>query len=1153
MMRILRTAAVLALALTLSDAHGAQVQRLAYNHPGLVVDLGVGLWAWPLPMDYDGDGDLDLIVSCADVPYNGLYFFENPGGGKFPVFKPGVRIDSGLSNVQVSYVDGKPRVLSPGTEYLDFRNNRYGKAAALPAPAKVHDGQLRANQWKYYDYDGDGRLDLVVGVGDWADYGWDNAYNAQGQWTRGPLHGYVYWLRNTGSDDQPQYEKPVQVAAGGKPLDVFGMPSPNFGDFDGDGDLDLLCGEFVDHFTYFQNVGTRTEPRYAAGRYLTHDGKPLTMDLCMIVPVAIDWDGDGDVDLVVGEEDGRVALVENTGKVVDGLPVFLPQRQFRQQADCVKFGALVTPVSFDWDNDGDEDLICGNTAGYIGFIENLDGGNPPKWAEPKYLTADGEVIRIQAGYNGSIQGPCEAKWGYTTLSIADWDGDGLPDIVANSIWGKVIWFRNVGSRSEPRLAKAQPVKVEWPAQPPKPAWTWWTPQNGELATQWRTTPFAIDLTRDGLTDLVMLDPEGYLALFQRAKRDGKRALLPPERIFQGAAAAANKQAVPLRLNAGTAGGSGRRKLCFADWDGDGRLDLLVNSASTNFLRNVAEKKGEFIFRDEGPVCSTRLAGHTTSPTIVDWDRDKVPDLLIGAEDGHLYYLKNPPAGGSAAPAEPTELLKASAVTVTGHSFSSATLRDDEQAYGNRPYVWRSVPRQLAGWKFTQTLGGMKASITVTPDADGSIYAATCLQQPGIDMTGWVETGLTFHYTDGGKSVMTVFRKEARKGEAVTVPQGNWSGAIVLAGEMKEEKAPLTEPPGVIVDRSPDFARVYVGCPSVAVLPDGRYVASHSWFGPGTRNKDSVVFGSGDRGKTWQKLADLEGQWWSTLFLHRGALYIMGAGGEYGNAVIRRSDDGGKTWTQPKDAASGLLLSDGGYHCAPVPVVVHGGRIWRAMEDNRAGGGWGRHFRSFVLSAAADADLLKAANWTCTNRLHFDPNWFKASNPGWLEGNVVVAPGGDVLNLLRFNDDRGDRAAICRVSADGAKQTFDPQKDMIDFPGGRNKFTIRYDSRTRRYWSLVNTQTNPPATRNILALTSSSDLRAWTIASILLRHEERGHHAWQYIDWLFEENDILFVSRTAWDGSHSFHDANYFTFHRIENFRDRKPNAPPIDDTVARKR
>src|SRR5690606_12353918 len=102
-----------------------------------------------------------------------------------------------------------------------------------------------------------------------------------------------------------------------------------------------------------------------------------------------------------------VALVEHTGRIVDGLPHFLPPRYFQQGAADVKFGALATPFGFDWDGDGDEDLLCGNTAGHIAFIENLDGGDPPKWAAPKKLETGGKAIRIQAGANGSIQGPAE--------------------------------------------------------------------------------------------------------------------------------------------------------------------------------------------------------------------------------------------------------------------------------------------------------------------------------------------------------------------------------------------------------------------------------------------------------------------------------------------------------------------------------------------------------------------------------------------------------------------------------------------------------------------------------------------------------------------------------------------------------------------------
>ncbi|MCA9428174.1 MAG: VCBS repeat-containing protein, partial [Candidatus Omnitrophica bacterium] len=186
-----------------------------------------------------------------------------------------------------------------------------------------------------------------------------------------------------------------------------------------------------------------------------------------------------------------------------------------------------------------------------------------------------------------------------------------------------------------KLKAAQPIEVEWEGETPKPAWFWWNPEGKNLVTQWRTTPFAIDLNKDGLNDLVMLDQEGYLAFFERAKDDdGKLILKHPQRIFE------NEEGNPLQLNERTAGKSGRRKFTMVDWDLDGDLDILINSKNIDLLRNVAEDGG-YRFKNEGQVAERILAGHTTCPTTVDWDGNGVPDLLVGAEDGYFYHLTNP--------------------------------------------------------------------------------------------------------------------------------------------------------------------------------------------------------------------------------------------------------------------------------------------------------------------------------------------------------------------------------------------------------------------------------------------------------------------------------------------------------------------------------
>jgi hypothetical protein len=654
-----------------------KMPRLPHNDPGLLTDLGVGLWAWPLPIDYNGDGLMDLVVVCTGKPSNGTWFFENSGQIdrqlQLPIFKPAVLIGKSAPSVGISYVTGQPIVTATasvkagqifnfgGNVFPDFLKSQFNQPAKMNVPSRIHPeaGSIRENQWQFVDYDGDGALDVTVGIDFWGDFGplagGEGAFDAQGEWTRGKLRGYVYLLRNTGTTAQPTYAAPVRVQAGGKDVDPYGMPSPMWGDFRGTGKLDLICGEFRDGFTYYENTGTRTKPVYAAGRELSLGGTRLHMDLCMITPTAVDFNGDGRLDIVCGDEDGRVAFLENTGQTVDGMPQFLPPRYFRQFAQDVKFGALSTPYAFDWDGDGLEDLITGDSAGYVGFIKNL-GGTLTRWAAPVYLSAGGKVIREQAGPNGSVQGPAEAKWGYSILSVADWNGDGLPDIMTNGIWGKIVWYKNVGTRTSPRLATGQSVKLALPAGAPTPtlAGNWWKPQPGELVTQWRTTPQMIDWNGDGLMDLVMSDPDGYLALYERKRAaDGTLVLSPGQRVFwsEGASAfdsngqAQNQESGLLQLSNGVFGRRGRRTFCIGDWDGDGKLDFLMNSnPNVNFFRGLGKNAaGLWAFHDEGPVSQQVLTGHATKPTLLHTAGSPGATLLVGAEDGFIYQLPNPRA------------------------------------------------------------------------------------------------------------------------------------------------------------------------------------------------------------------------------------------------------------------------------------------------------------------------------------------------------------------------------------------------------------------------------------------------------------------------------------------------------------------------------
>ncbi len=638
------------------------LQKLEYNNPDLIVELDAGFKAVPLPMDFDGDGDYDLLISeSGSYAESGIFYFENISGNvDMPVFRRGMKVSferRSLGNdwvdFEVSEIDGHVHVLTPDQVserlliYQDVPQNVFWGENELVLPDGGYDilHNFKNTQWKLADFDGDGIKDLLVSAQSFnpRKYRGRIGKSFQSDDISVPKRNLLAFLKNTGSSESPVFDNPVEILkADGTPLADGLSLEPMFADYDNDGDLDFIGkGEAQNNekfsvswkknfFIYFENTGTKSKHKFTVGKVLIQNEVPVQMESrSTIYTTSIDWNKDGHTDIIAGEESGRISFLKNTGKIVGGIPEFLPPQFFQQEAKYVDFGALVTPRVFDWDGDGLDDIISGNEIGRIGFIKNL-GGKTPKWDRPKLLEVDGIPIRIIA--NEALPNTETPYWGYTTIDVGNWDEDELPDILVNDHNGNVVYLKNIGSRKVPKLATAKPIEVEWDGEPLKPAWIPGVSKGNELLAPWRTSPYIMDFNKDGLNDLVMLDFEGYLSVYIRFKKDGKLMLSPPERLF------VFPDDKPILLNQRTGSSSGRLKIDFADWDGDGTEDLIFSSKpAVDWMKGLGMKDGKMVLQYMGRVASRTLMGHTDGPVATDFNKDGIPDLLVGTETGTFYY------------------------------------------------------------------------------------------------------------------------------------------------------------------------------------------------------------------------------------------------------------------------------------------------------------------------------------------------------------------------------------------------------------------------------------------------------------------------------------------------------------------------------------
>ena len=355
-------------------------------------------------------------------------------------------------------------------------------------------------------------------------------------------------------------------------------------------------------------------------------------------PVAIADPETGYSNLIVGDT-GIVWFYRFTGRFNQiGGPIYEKPKRVLVEDPPLVLSALPVITSGDLDNDGLIDLLAGNDVGDFYFARNIGTEAEPGFDVPHLIKAGGETLKVNAGY-GCIQGPGEARWGYTCPTLYDWNGDGLLDIIYNSIHGDITVLLHKPDTSPPAFEKPVVLKCD----------------SLELRLVWRTQPAVTDWGKEGGGSCIIVNDENnQLRRFWRIDDYNVRRgeLL---KLATGE---------PIQAHGKRHGGQyGRTKLQAVDWDRDGKVDLIAGTgraasipgpggypddtfkgdsrqATVLFLRNVGT--------NDNPVfeypCVMHYKGkkiamgtHSCTPLAVDLGRGEL-DLLVGMEDGVVSYF-----------------------------------------------------------------------------------------------------------------------------------------------------------------------------------------------------------------------------------------------------------------------------------------------------------------------------------------------------------------------------------------------------------------------------------------------------------------------------------------------------------------------------------
>ena len=389
-----------------------------------------------LTFDNDGDGDKEVVLG--DISFDALTLLENGGDSDMAT----------MTSQDCNYPSTDVPVdlpSFPASFFVDVNND--GKRDLLAAPNSPRRVEDFLNLW-YYRNDGTDavpdfnfqRKDLLthntvdMGSGSspvFVDFDQDGLQDILvGTNTfylpfneRDPR---LFLYRNTGTATEPaftlfddDYLNFSQFAS-----NAWGF-APAFGDLDGDGDLDLMVGYQNGSLFYGENTAGAGNPFQftITPNYLGIDvGQNST-------PALVDINRDGTLDLVIGERNGNLNYLPNIGTPTN--PVFqpvhdsAPNNPFFGEVDVAAFGFDIgMSAPFFVDFNGSYTLFCGSNLGNIYRYENIENN------------LDGAFELVDDTYGDNVRVGEESR-----ISITDIDGDNVLDLLLGNFRGGLNFYQ----------------------------------------------------------------------------------------------------------------------------------------------------------------------------------------------------------------------------------------------------------------------------------------------------------------------------------------------------------------------------------------------------------------------------------------------------------------------------------------------------------------------------------------------------------------------------------------------------------------------------------------------------------------------------------------------------------------------------------------